>query len=170
MDPRDIARGAPVRTLIVEDEETCATLAAIYLEQWELNDFIITHVRSIREARIALTEQDFDVVLCDLGLPDSLGGLSTVMDMQDTQPQTPLIFMTGENDPAVWLIAILEGAEAYLAKDNLERLPSVVMQSLARRATPFVQSSRHSFRAISEAKRTAHRLSTEVHGGRVEQD
>ena len=59
-----------------------------------------------------------DVVLLDLGLPDSQG-FSTVATMRAAVPQVPIIVLTGPNDLEVAVHAVREGAQDYLVKGTV---------------------------------------------------
>jgi signal transduction histidine kinase len=66
-----------------------------------------------------------DVVLLDLGLPDSQG-LATVATMRAAVPHVPIIVLTGLDDLELAVHAVREGAQDYLVKgtatvDTLER-------------------------------------------------
>jgi signal transduction histidine kinase len=67
----------------------------------------------------------FDVVLLDLGLPDSQG-FATVATMRAAVPHVPIIVLTGLDDLDLAVRAVREGAQDYLVKgtgtvDALER-------------------------------------------------
>jgi signal transduction histidine kinase len=67
----------------------------------------------------------FDVVLLDLGLPDSQGFV-TVATMRAAVPHVPIIVLTGLDDLELAVHAVREGAQDYLVKgtvtvDTLER-------------------------------------------------
>ena len=51
----------------------------------------------------------FDVVLLDLGLPDSQG-LDTLRTLRQANPQMAIVVMTGRDDEELALKALQEGA------------------------------------------------------------
>ena len=56
-----------------------------------LSDIVsITHVTSLTEARQKISENDFDLVLLDLTLPDG-SGLDLVPDLKQKNPPVPVI-------------------------------------------------------------------------------
>jgi signal transduction histidine kinase len=67
----------------------------------------------------ALTQENVDVVLLDLSLPDS-EGLSTLVSISDQAPALPIIVMTGLDDEAVTVRALQAGAQDYLVKGELD--------------------------------------------------
>lgn len=65
-----------------------------------------------------LSETDFDVVLLDLGLPDS-HGLDTLVRVVDETEFTPVVVLTGLDDRDLGITAIQSGAQDYLVKDEV---------------------------------------------------
>ncbi len=60
----------------------------------------------------------FDVVLLDLGLPDSFG-LETLKSFNAINISAPVIVLTGLDDEEIALATVKEGAQDYLIKSNL---------------------------------------------------
>ena len=59
--------------------------------------------------------KDYDVILLDLGLPDSRG-IGTVAKVCEVNSQVPIIVLTGLDDEEAGLEAIKKGAQEYLVK------------------------------------------------------
>ncbi|WP_224450314.1 bacterio-opsin activator domain-containing protein [Haloprofundus salilacus] len=59
-----------------------------------------------------------DVVLLDLGLPDSTG-IETLETVRDRSQETPIVVLTGLHDETVGVRAVQQGAQEYLVKDEL---------------------------------------------------
>ena len=66
-----------------------------------------------------LAAGDVDVVLLDLGLPDSRG-LETFERAHAAAPDVPIIVLTGLDDDDVAAAAVRRGAQDYLAKDQID--------------------------------------------------
>ena len=64
-----------------------------------------------------LEEESFDVVLLDLGLPDS-AGFDALTQIRNQAPPLPIIILTGLSDEALAVKAISLGAQDYLVKGN----------------------------------------------------
>jgi two-component system sensor histidine kinase TtrS len=69
----------------------------------------------LKEALIRLDEEQFDVVMLDLGLPDS-EGLETLQRLRKKAPQMPIVILTGLNDELLQAQALHQGAQDYLVK------------------------------------------------------
>lgn len=90
----------------------------------------------IREAYSLLAEQEIDVVLLDLTLPDSFG-LHTFLHLKPVVQKIPVIILTGMSDTNVALEAIKEGAQDYLVKGELTEslLAKAIQYSMERKRT-----------------------------------
>jgi two-component system, sensor histidine kinase and response regulator len=80
--------------------------------------FSLTHVSTLREALLLSISSQFDVILLDLGLPDSIG-LETLKKTQLFQVVPPVVVMTGLDDEETALESLREGAQDYLVKNRL---------------------------------------------------
>lgn len=78
----------------------------------------LTHVSTLREALLNCIEQVFDVILLDLGLPDSVG-LETLKKIQVFKVIPPIVVMTGLDDEDSALSSLREGAQDYIVKNKM---------------------------------------------------
>jgi DNA-binding response OmpR family regulator len=62
-----------------------------------------------------LSRQDVDVVLLDLGLPDA-DGTQGVVRMTREASSVPVVVLTGNDNEALGLRAVQDGAQDYLVK------------------------------------------------------
>lgn len=107
--------GQPTKILLAEDNPTDALLVCAALEQRE---FELHHVERLDEALSRLEVELFDVLLLDLGLPDSQG-LETLSSVRRSS-QIPVVVLTGLADEAMALSALSAGAQDYLVKGEGE--------------------------------------------------
>src|SRR5207249_9372693 len=64
-------------------------------------------------------EVDFDLVLLDFVLPDSMG-LDTFTSMLAQAPHSPIIILSGLDDEALAIEALRLGAQDYLVKGEVD--------------------------------------------------
>jgi signal transduction histidine kinase len=108
----------PLHVLLVEDSPTDADLLRqVFLrsgkEQWHL-----THVERLTTAIAHCEETSYDVVLLDLGLPDS-EGLETVTEFRANVLTVPVVVLTMMDDEELALQVMARGAQDYLVKDQI---------------------------------------------------
>ena len=88
------------------------------------SDAVIAEAESLTQAAARLAaESDFDLVLLDLGLPDSQG-FTGLMRLRHQYPSVGVAIVSGQEDAVVMRQAIALGAVAYIPKS--ETLPSIV--------------------------------------------
>ena len=107
----------PTRLLCLEDNPGDFRLVQAKLYDAAPGGFVITHVERLAEALECLQNEPFDVVLSDLSLPDS-NRLDTVTTMVAHAPNLALVVLTGSNDDALGNLAIQQGAQDYLVKND----------------------------------------------------
>jgi len=106
-------RDGPINVLLVEDSPTDALLLREALAGEDSVQFRTAHVERLAEALKYLQEQQFDLILLDLGLPDSQG-LDTFSRVHDHAPQVPIVVLTGLDDDTLALRAVQEGAQVAI--------------------------------------------------------
>ena len=77
--------------LIVEDDIAFLKMLSTFLKRQE---YEVTGVSSVAEAKVKLEATDFPLVITDLKLPDDTG-ISLLEYVKETTPQTRVILMTG---------------------------------------------------------------------------
>lgn len=108
---------ASLNILLVEDSPTDVLLA-----QEALGDhpqFYVTVADRLAKALQLLTDRSFDIVLLDLGLPDSQG-LDTLVRLRQCNPAIPVIVMTARDDEKLAFQAVQEGSQDYLVKGQVQ--------------------------------------------------
>lgn len=106
---------AITNALLVEDNPGDARLAQEAFRECETGYFVVTHVETLGEAIDHLGNNECDIVLLDLSLPDAKG-LSAVSRLRSVNPEVPVVILTGLNDEDVAIDALQEGAQDYLVK------------------------------------------------------
>lgn len=105
----------PIRLLLLEDSDSDAMLEQATLAAAAPGEFITTRVSRLADALERVDAGHFDVVLSDLGLPDSMG-LKTVQALVSHVPAMPLVVLTGSHGDGLGRAAILHGAQDFLVK------------------------------------------------------
>ena len=107
-----------IKILLVEDDLTDAELIhAVLSEETDLK-IDIRHANTLSLAIECLKNDDFDVILSDLSLPDSRG-IDTFACIRDRVPNIPIIVLTGLDDKVTALKAVRKGAQDYLLKEQI---------------------------------------------------
>jgi PAS domain S-box-containing protein len=93
-----------------------------------------------------LAQPELDVVLLDLGLPDSQG-LDTVACVVRDQPALPVIVLTVRDDDALARAALTTGAQDYLVKGTIEpgMLARAIQYACERKRTEVALRNAHEF-------------------------
>jgi PAS domain S-box-containing protein len=105
------------RLLLVEDNPGDARLVRELLRG--VNGISIDAVDCLSAARARLSAPGIDIVLLDLGLPDSQG-LETLARVRSHLPALPVIVLTGLDDEDLALEAVKAGAQDYLVKGRFD--------------------------------------------------
>jgi CheY-like chemotaxis protein len=117
-----------LRVLLVEDSPEDAVLLVRSLAR---GPFQVQHTR-VQDAaalKAALAEQRFDIVLCDFELP-SLDAFEALAVVRGHDEALPLIVVSGRIGEDVAVETVRRGANDYLLKSNLTRLPVAVERAL----------------------------------------
>jgi two-component sensor histidine kinase len=105
--------------LLIEDNLGDIVLLKSLLDNTE-DLFKVKIVESLEDSLKILNKSDFDIVLLDLGLPDS-NGFESFIHVYDHYPHIPIIIITGQEDEELGLKAVKKGAQDYLIKGQINR-------------------------------------------------
>lgn len=145
--------------LLVEDSPTDVLLTEEALSQ--PGRFRVRSTERLAEALRLLSIGHLDVVLLDLGLPDSQE-LDTLRTLRHKNPKVAVIVLTGKDDEELALRALQEGAEDYLVKGQVDagQLRRAIRYALERRASiDALQESKQSLeRAVAELQAKNHEI------------
>ncbi len=107
-----------MRILLIEDNPGDALMIQEQLSQVGGEPFALEHRTSLAAGLERLAADRFDLVLADLGLPDSQG-LQTVEEVRRAHPNIALVVLTGLEDEETGLRAVQMGAQDYLVKGEV---------------------------------------------------
>jgi two-component sensor histidine kinase len=107
-----------VKILLFEDNPGDASLIEEMLEEFSDFPYELKNVETIHEGFSLLKELPFDLILTNLGLPDS-DGIATFLDIHARNSRIPIIIFTALNDEKIGLDAVKKGAQDYLVKGQV---------------------------------------------------
>ena len=108
-----------VKFLLLEDSHSDADLIQQLLHGHHSFKADVRHFRTLESAIESLGIEQYDLVLADLGLPDSFG-LETISRLRSCAELVPIIAMTSEASD-LGLNAIRAGANDFIPKDELSK-------------------------------------------------
>jgi len=106
---------APLTVLVVEDNRADARWVQLQLGEVTGTAVECVLTETLHEALRVLSTRRCDVVLLDLGLPDSVG-LDTFTAVDRAMPHVPVLVLTGLRDENLATRAVRVGAQDYLVK------------------------------------------------------
>jgi len=109
-----------LNVLLIEDDASSAFLVQEVLKETPsaVYAFHIEHVERLAAGLERIARGGIDMVLLDLGLPDSFG-METLRAVSAQYPRLPVVVLTGEDDDAVGIEAVKSGAQDYLIKGTV---------------------------------------------------
>ena len=146
-----------LRVLLVEDNPGDADLLMELLPRYGTSQLEVECVARLSEAFERVGTDRFDILLLDLGLPDS-DGLGTLRAMRRHAARLPIVVLTGNNDERVALAAIQEGAQDYLVKGQIDYnlLVRSIKYSIERKQSEeILRASEAKYRQLYESMRDA---------------
>lgn len=118
---KDPSRSQKMRILVIEDNPADAGLLRECFKQWGNGSFDLVHEPTLEGAVKRLSHEKVDLILLDLFLPKT-SGLETVVEIQKSNTQAPLIILTGLYDQTMATEALQLGADFFLPKG----LPEII--------------------------------------------
>src|SRR5690349_13103018 len=120
-----------VRVLVVDDEPVLLKALEALLQK---KGYAVTGLASPITATQRLAQEDFDVALLDVKMPD-LSGLELLTAVKHRRPEVEVIMMTGHATVETALAAVKAGAYDYLTKpfDDVELVARAVAKAAERK-------------------------------------
>ncbi|MBK7305636.1 MAG: sigma-54-dependent Fis family transcriptional regulator [Chitinophagaceae bacterium] len=109
------------KILIIDDEEKLRSLLTRIIK---LEGFTVTEAGSLKAGTKLLEKETFDIILCDVKLPDG-NGVDFVKEIKPKYPSVEIILLTAYGNIADGVQAIRNGAFDYITKgdDNDKIIP-----------------------------------------------
>ncbi len=115
-----------IRALLVEDDDADALLLRQLVAEIPGIKIDLAHVGRLADAIARLAERQFDIVLLDLGLPDSKG-VQTFVRLHNVDLGIP-VWVLGKRDETLALELMSRGAQDYLIKSEID--PASLQRSI----------------------------------------
>jgi DNA-binding NarL/FixJ family response regulator len=111
----------PIKLLLVDDNADDTFLTRRMLEKSAARcNCHIDHSSNLTDTLEYLSSEDPDVILLDLGLPDSQG-LQTLEQVMAAAPHLPIVVLTGFANENLGIKAVQKGAQDYLVKGQVNK-------------------------------------------------
>jgi diguanylate cyclase (GGDEF)-like protein/PAS domain S-box-containing protein len=137
-------RGELVRVLLVEDDEDDYLIARGLLAEAQRTRFELDWAPSFADGAEAIVSRRHDVYLVDYRLGEH-DGLELTRRTRAAGDDTPIIILTGQDDPDVDLMAARLGVDDYLVKGRIDAL-------LLERSIRYALESARAVRALRESE------------------
>ena len=120
---------AKCRILCIDDHEDTSEMLKLLLIQ---EDYEVVTAVTMKEALRLAVDQQFDLYVFDKHLPDG-SGLELCSKLNEATPGVACIFYTGDAYDVHRLEALAAGADAYVAKPDIDGLIENVRKLLSGR-------------------------------------
>jgi signal transduction histidine kinase len=150
----------PLRLLLVEDSDDDAQLVMRELRRGGYEP-ACQRVETAETFKAALATSSWDVIISDHSVP-GYGGLMALADLRLVGDDIPFILVSGTIGETVAVRAMKAGAQDYVLKGDLTRLPVAVERELRDRATRAEQAKIRDQLVISERMASAGMLAAGV--------
>jgi len=118
------------RILCIDDHEDTSEMLKLLLIQ---EDYEVTTAVTMQEALSLATSEKFDLYVFDKHLPDG-SGIDLCSKLNEVTPSVPCIVYSGDAYDIHKSEALAAGADAYVAKPDIEGLIESVRRLLSQRA------------------------------------
>lgn len=148
----DIMKQRTIKILMIEDNMGDAMLISEMLKETKNKHLILHHNVQLSSGIERLNNTNYDVILLDLGLPDSLG-LDTLRRLYSRIKTIPIIILTGMDDEELGYKAVKMGAQDFLIKGQIDcnLLLRSIRYSIERKKTEeIIREKEERFRATFE--------------------
>lgn len=147
-----ILKNAPVRILIVDDDEDDFIITSEYIKHIHGATFKLDWCHKYDEALAHMAGKDYDLYFVDYRL-GAKSGVDLLKDALERNCEDPIILLTGKGNYKVDLEAMQLGAVDYLVKTELtiEKMERSIRYAMERAATlKALKANEHKYRSIFE--------------------
>lgn len=132
----------PISVLVVEDDFLNLTLLEGLLQQSSMEISRVESAGTLRSTLALLGNNQYDVILLDLNLPDSMC-LNTLRTVAKKRPEVPIVVITGAYNEDFGPKTISCGAQKYLLKGkyDAQMLAESILYSIERKRSEITQTA-----------------------------
>jgi signal transduction histidine kinase len=123
----DRQKSMVLRVLLIEDDAVDADYLRELLSEIKSVEPELMLAGKLSAGLERLARENIDIVLLDLGLPDSIG-IETFIRVHTPYPDIPIVVLTGLHDEELAISALRSGAQDYLVKGQTDS--SLLLKSL----------------------------------------
>jgi len=116
------------RVLLIDDHQDTSEMLKLLLGE---EDYIVSTAATMQEALSLAAIEEFDLYVLDKRLPDG-SGIELCTELNKITPHVPCIFYTGDAYEIHRIEAMAAGADAYVAKPDIEGLIENINKLLAK--------------------------------------
>ena len=118
--------------LLVEDSSDDAFLVCRTIDKHLPGRFQVSHKTTMADAEAYINnhKNDINLILLDLGLPDTKSGRDTFDHIKNYAPEIPVVVLTGMEDHCLALALVREGAEDFVNKGLIKDRPEMLCDAL----------------------------------------
>jgi len=154
------------KILIIEDDPQITKILKLNLK---ISGFETQHASNLKDAWQEISNNHYDLLLMDIGLPDG-SGLDLCKQVRESGNNVPIVFLSALTDEATVVKGIKNGADDYLRKPfGMEELKARI-NKFVKRIAPNMQTIRFGDLSIDPAKRIVTVMGKLVTLGRKELD
>ncbi|QNH14621.1 response regulator transcription factor [Xanthomonas sp. SI] len=121
---------APLRVALLEDDDVLRD--RVLLPGLQRHGFEVTPLRTAQALWAALDDHRFDLIVLDIGLPDS-DGFTLTEQLQAQRPGLGIIILSGRGEQPDLVRGLTQGADSYLIKPVQIEILAATLFSVARR-------------------------------------
>src|ERR1700712_1045599 len=148
---------APIRILIIDDDEEDFFITSEYIKKIRSREFVIDWCFRYKDAFENIVEGNYDIYFIDYYL-GAKTGLDLMKEALQANCEQPMILLTGMGNQQIDMDAMQAGAFDYLVKLelNTEKLERCIRYSMERANTlKVLRSNERKFRSIFEKSKDA---------------
>ncbi|MCB1563343.1 MAG: response regulator [Alphaproteobacteria bacterium] len=118
--------------LLVEDSKLCVHAMKNVIEHKASTPVNLLHAQTMQNALSTLKDSagNIDLILLDLGLPDTSSDEESFTKIKSAAPNTPIVVLTGRHDHDFANHIVMDGAQDYVNKDEVSANPKLLINAI----------------------------------------